>query len=137
MNELSDKPAAERSREQGGGQAVSGAAGDNHWLTRPATIRKLWWVFAAVLALTVLAQFLIPVKGKFPLESTFAFAAWYGFFCCVAMVLAARVLGWWLKRPESYYAETGIEPPPQVKDQPGKAEATKGQSADDGGRADV
>ncbi|MEE4173698.1 MAG: hypothetical protein V2I57_05545 [Xanthomonadales bacterium] len=78
---------------------------DDHWLTRPRTIRRLWWVFSAILALTVIAQWFIPIKGKFPLESTFAFAAWYGFACCVAMVLIARVLGWWLKRPESYYAE--------------------------------
>jgi hypothetical protein len=78
---------------------------DNHWLTRPSTVRRLWWVFGAILALTVLAQFFIPIKGKFTLESTFGFAAWFGFFACVAMVLAAKVLGWWLKRPEDYYAE--------------------------------
>lgn len=80
---------------------------DNHWLTRPETIRRLWWVFGAILALTVLAQAFITIKGKFPLESTFGFAAWYGFVCCVAMVLVARVLGWWLKRPEAYYDESG------------------------------
>lgn len=78
---------------------------DNHWLTRPSTIRRLWWVSGFVLALTVLAQVFIPVKGKFALESTFGFAAWYGFVACVAMVLVAKVLGWWLKRPEDYYAE--------------------------------
>ncbi len=78
---------------------------DNHWLTRPSTVRLLWWVFGAILALTVVAQFFIPIKGKFTLESTFGFAAWFGFFACVAMVLVAKVLGWWLKRPEDYYAE--------------------------------
>lgn len=79
-------------------------ATDRHWLTRPKTVRGLWWAFAAVLALTVVVQFAIPVKGKFDLESTFAFGAWYGFGACVVMVLAARVLGWWLKRPDDYYA---------------------------------
>ena len=29
---------------------------DNHWLTRPATIRKLWLGFSIVLAITVLLQ---------------------------------------------------------------------------------
>ncbi len=81
-------------------------ATEDHWLTRPVTVRRLWWLLGAVLLLTVLAQFAIPVKGKFPLEGTFAFGAWYGFVCCVAMVLAARVLGWWLKRPETYYDAT-------------------------------
>ncbi len=82
-----------------------GDASEDSWLTRPATIRKLWWAFGCVLALTVLAQVFIPVKGEFPLESSFGFAAWYGFGCCVLMVLVARVLGWWLKRPENYYTE--------------------------------
>ena len=26
---------------------------EEHWLTRPASIRKLWWGFSAVLALTL------------------------------------------------------------------------------------
>jgi hypothetical protein len=90
-------------------------ASDDHWLTRPATIRKLWWAFGVVLALTVLAQFFIPVKGKFPLENTFAFGAWYGFLACVAMVLAAKMLGWWLKRPEDYYGEA--DPAPAGKEE--------------------
>jgi hypothetical protein len=80
-------------------------AKDSHWLTRPGTVRLLWWIFGVVLGLTVLLQLAVPVKGKFALESTFAFGAWYGFGACVAMVLVARVLGWWLKRPDDYYAE--------------------------------
>lgn len=95
-------------------------ARDDNWLTRPATIRKLWWAFAIMLLLTVLAQVVIPVPGKFSLDTVFAFGAWFGFGCCVLMVLAARVLGWWLKRPENYYAEAGIEPPPQEKEKVGK-----------------
>lgn len=110
MSDMSDKTGAQDTAP------AREAGGDNHWLTRPATIRKLWWAFGIVLALTVLAQVFIPVKGKFPLDSSFAFGAWYGFGCCVFMVLGARVLGWWLKRPEDYYAKAGIEPPPQVKD---------------------
>lgn len=85
-------------------------ATEDHWLTRPSTIRILWWVMGVVLGLTVLAQFFIPVKGKFALESTFAFGAWFGFFACVLMVLAARVLGWWLKKPEDYYGEADPAP---------------------------
>jgi protein-S-isoprenylcysteine O-methyltransferase Ste14 len=80
-------------------------ATEDHWLTRPSTIRKLWWTLAVVLALTLVAQLFIPVKGEFALESTFGFGAWFGFLACVAMVLVARGLGWWLKRPEAYYGE--------------------------------
>src|SRR5690606_39945835 len=34
-----------------------------HWLTRPDTIRKLWWIFGVVLALAVVAQFVVPLVG--------------------------------------------------------------------------
>ena len=83
-------------------------AGENHWLTRPGTVRLMWWLFSVILVLTVLVQWLIPVKGKFTLESTFGFGAWYGFGACLAMVLVAKVLGWLLKRPESYYGEEAV-----------------------------
>ena len=41
---------------------------DSHWLTRPATIRKLWWGFSIVLALTVAAQLFVDVKGYFGVD---------------------------------------------------------------------
>ena len=76
----------------------------DHWLVRPATIRKLWWVFAAILALTVLAQFVVYVKGYFGVDAWFGFGAAFGFLSCVAMVLVAKALGLVLKRDENYYA---------------------------------
>ncbi len=76
---------------------------DNHWLTRPETIRKLWIALYVVLAITVLAQLGIKVKGYFGVDGWFGFGAAYGFFSCVAMVLVAKVLGFVLKRPEDYY----------------------------------
>jgi len=76
---------------------------DDHWLTRPATIRKLWIGFSVVLALTVLAQWFIPIKGYFGIDGMFGFAAWYGFGCCVLMVFGAKALGALLKRPEDYF----------------------------------
>lgn len=74
-----------------------------HWLTRPETIRKLWWIFGAVLALTVVAQLFVPLKGYFGLDGLFAFNAWFGFLACAALILIAKVLGLFLKRPDNYY----------------------------------
>lgn len=76
---------------------------EQHWLTRPSTIRILWMVLFAVLALTVLAQFVIPVEAHFGLDGSFGFNAWYGFAVCAAMILMAKLLGVWLKRRDTYY----------------------------------
>ncbi len=77
--------------------------GDKHWLVRPGTIRRLWLVFAVILALTVLAQALIPVEGHFGPDGWFGFSAAYGLLTCVAMIVVAKVLGIFLKRRDSYY----------------------------------
>lgn len=76
---------------------------DDHWLVRPASIRRLWIGFSVVLALTVIAQLGIYIKGYFGVDGWLGFGAAYGFFCCVGMVLAAKALGVLLKRPENYY----------------------------------
>ena len=52
---------------------------DDHWLARPATIKLLWRVFAAVLVLLVLAQAVIYVKGYFGVDGWLGFGALFGF----------------------------------------------------------
>jgi hypothetical protein len=79
----------------------------DHWLARPENILRLWRGFWAVLALTVVAQFFIPVKGHFVVDGWLAFGAVFGFFSCLAMVLVAKALGYSLKRDEDYYLKGG------------------------------
>lgn len=76
---------------------------NDHWLTRASTIKRLWMVFALVLAATVLADLAIEHHPQFGLDGTFGFGAWFGFASCVAMVVFAKVLGEVLKRPDTYY----------------------------------
>ena len=78
-----------------------------HFLTRPATIRRLWWLFSGLLIVTVLLQFAFPVKGYFGVDGWFGFGALYGFLSCLLMVLVAKALGTVLKRPRNYYRESG------------------------------
>ena len=52
---------------------------DDHWLTRESTIRRLWIVFAIVLAATVLMDLVIEHHPYFGLDGTFGFGAWFGF----------------------------------------------------------
>lgn len=81
-------------------------SGENdHWLARPATIRKLWWGFGIVLTALVALQIVVKVKGYFGVDSWFGFGAAFGFLSCLLMVLVAKGLGFVLKRPESYYQE--------------------------------
>ena len=77
---------------------------DDHWLVRPSTIKLPWRIFAAVLALTVVAQLFISVKGYFGADGWFAFGAIFGFLSCLAMVLVAKGLGFFLKRDQNYYS---------------------------------
>lgn len=74
-----------------------------HWLSRPENVRRLWRAFVVVLALTVAAQFLVPVHGHFAVEEWPAFSALFGFLACVCMVLVARLIGFFLKRRDDYY----------------------------------
>ena len=75
------------------------------WLARPESIRLLWKLFAIVLALTVVAQFFIKVKGYFGVDGWLGFAAIFGFVSCLLMVLVAKALGLVLKRDQNYYKE--------------------------------
>jgi hypothetical protein len=75
----------------------------DHWLVRPETIRWIWRISIVVLAVTVLLQLVIKVKGYFGVDGWIGFGAVYGFLACLAMVLVAKGLGFALKRDEDYY----------------------------------
>lgn len=76
---------------------------DEHWLARPATLRLLWRGFIAILVLTVAADFFVTEESHFGIEASFAFNAWYGFLACAALILFAKGVGVFLKRPDDYY----------------------------------
>ena len=78
---------------------------DDHWLARPATIRRLWQVFIAVLAATVLAELAIEAHPHFAVETLFGFNALYGFLACAALILFAKGLGLLIKRKDDYYGD--------------------------------
>ena len=78
---------------------------NDSWLVRPSSIKLMWIGFIVVLALTVLAQFVIKVKGYFGVDDWFGFGAVFGFAACFLMVVFAKLLGFVLKRDEAYYQE--------------------------------
>ncbi|MCZ6606902.1 MAG: hypothetical protein O7A64_04450 [Alphaproteobacteria bacterium] len=74
-----------------------------HWLVRRRSIRVLWIVFVAVLAVLTVADVFIYGHPTFGLDGTFAFYAWYGLLTCVVMILLAKAMGVLLKRKDTYY----------------------------------
>lgn len=74
-----------------------------HWLVRPATIRKLWIGGIALLAVLVAAGPFVEGHPHFGVDGWFGFNAWFGFLSCAAMVVAAKGLGVFLKRKDTYY----------------------------------
>jgi len=73
------------------------------WFYRSDSPGKLWKWGAIVLALTVLAQIFIPLHGHFSVEDVFGFFALYGFVTCLLMVVGAKLLGFLIKRRDTYY----------------------------------
>ena len=76
-----------------------------HWLDQPKNVKTLWRSFIVVLALTILAEFLIPLHPTFPIESLFGFSAAFGFIACAFMIIGAKLLGFLIKRPDDYYTK--------------------------------
>lgn len=76
---------------------------NEHWLTRPKTIRRLWWMFVLALASAVLAGLAVEPAPHFAVERLFGAYALYGFAACAALILVAKALGRYLKRPDTYY----------------------------------
>lgn len=74
-----------------------------HWLDEPKNVKRLWRLVLAVLAATVLVEFVITLHPHFEVEALFGFHAWYGFLACATMILAAKGLGLLLKRSDTYY----------------------------------
>jgi len=75
------------------------------WLARPSTVRLLWRAFLAVLALVLVAGFAVEGEPHFEIERLPAFGAAYGFLACAALILLAKALGVFLKRPDDYYRD--------------------------------
>lgn len=76
-----------------------------HWLDDQRNVKKLWRGFLVILALTVIAGFFVDMHPHFEIESWFAFNAAYGFITCMLMIVGAKILGIFLKRPDDYYAK--------------------------------
>lgn len=91
------------------------------WFDRPESRKLLWRLLWGACAVSVLAE-LVFVFGHhrhdyFGIDGRFGFYAALGFVGCAVMILLARVLGFVLKRPESYYGDADEETLPEDVDE--------------------
>lgn len=77
----------------------------DHWLARPSTIRMLIWTGFAVLAAVTALDAVVHGHPYFGVDGWFGFYSGYGFVTCAIMVIFAKLLGFVLKRKDTYYDE--------------------------------
>jgi len=78
--------------------------GKQYWLDRSENVTKIYRGLWTVGLLLLAADLLMHRHEEFGWAGWFGFYAAYGFFACVALVLAAKeILRRLVKRPEDYY----------------------------------
>lgn len=82
-----------------------GATEKTYWLDDRRNVDRLIYTLLLVGALLFGADFYYHKHVYFPIENRFGFYAWYGFICCVSLVLIAKQLRKVLRRNEDYYGD--------------------------------
>lgn len=83
--------------------SASGPGKTVHIFDNPANVQRVLRLLYGVCALLLLADLVLHRHVEHPLESLPEFYAVYGFVGCVSLVMAAKALRRWVKRPEEYY----------------------------------
>lgn len=74
-----------------------------HWLDSSANVTKLYKGLWIACGLLISIDLFLHRHEDFEFAMLFGFHGIYGFFACVALVLAAKQLRKLLMRPEDYY----------------------------------
>ena len=79
------------------------------WVDRPGSANKIFWGLAVVCGLMFLASFTFEAHGHFEVEHIPGFYAVYGFVMFTGLILAAKLLRVFIKRPEDYYGDKAVD----------------------------
>lgn len=74
-----------------------------HWLDDPRNVTRLYRGLWVVCGLLIAIDLVLHRHEDFAFAALFGFHGMYGFFACVALVLAAKQLRRVLMRDEDYY----------------------------------
>lgn len=79
------------------------------WVDRPGSANRIFWALAGLCLILFLADFTYHKHGHFAIEDWPGFYAVYGFVMFTGLVIAAKTLRTFIKRPENYYGETAVD----------------------------
>lgn len=96
------------------------------WVDRPGSANRIFWGLAVFSLLLFLADFTYNKYGAFEIESLPGFFGFYGFVSFTAVILLAKALRFFIKRPEDYYGDKTID----VEDYPAAGLDKAGHDAD-------
>jgi hypothetical protein len=88
------------------------------WVDRPTNANRIFWALGGLCALLFLADFTYVKHGHFDIENIPGFYGIFGFVMFTALILAAKTLRFFIKRPEDYYGDKAVDsetyPPDQL-----------------------
>jgi hypothetical protein len=79
------------------------------WVDKPGSANKLFWGLGIFCGLLFLADFTYHKHGHFEVEYFPGFYGLYGFVMFTLLILAAKMLRSFIKRPEDYYGDKAID----------------------------
>ncbi|MFT7593397.1 MAG: hypothetical protein ACI8R4_000710 [Paracoccaceae bacterium] len=79
------------------------------WVDRPGSATKLVYALAALCVLLFLADFTYHKHGHFKVEYLPGFYGIYGFVMFSALIIAAKALRFFIKRPEEFYGDKAVD----------------------------
>ncbi|MDH5453942.1 MAG: hypothetical protein OEY05_00380 [Paracoccaceae bacterium] len=79
------------------------------WVDRPGSANKIFWGLAVLCGVLFLLDFTYEKHGHFDVEHLPGFFGIYGFVMFTGLILAAKTLRIFIKRPEDYYGDKAID----------------------------
>lgn len=79
------------------------------WVDRPGSATRLVWLLAAICALLFLADFTYEPHRHFEIEEHPGAFGVYGFVMFTLLILTAKALRFFIRRPEDYYGDKAID----------------------------
>ena len=79
------------------------------WVDKPGSDKKIVWALIAVCLVLFILDFTYEKYGYFRAEYIRGFFAFYGFVMFTGLILVAKALRFFIKRPEDYYGDKAID----------------------------